>query len=364
MVISFSLVSIRRSSSLMPIEIIKMVITLLIHRRLNIWVLPRSILHRAMWLKRAAAALDLGVAWWHSILALILLKLVLVVGVHFVVGCHRTVSLICFRSLIWIGGLLMDLHILHFLAWITILPVVLGVKISGILQSWPISIFIHFVIVLSSLGRLVALLIVTLSSWWVVDTIFVLFVSFIISDRTFFVFAGVSNILILVWRLVVIHLDNASFVRNLILDFHLAVDGAWCTTFILFFIFANQVLDVIILGEVCCYLTVFGTFIGNVAWCCDEIVWLLAWSIDGLNVATVFNIKVMCNLLRISHILRSMCNRLLLLLVLLTSILLLHLNLLTCYHLVIVDIGALSGSEIAILFLAGFALFYYLRFEF
>ena len=313
------------------VEISEMVVAWLGHRCLNIWVLSRSVLHSAMWLKSATAALDLGVTWRRlSVFTLVLLKLVLVIWVHFIVCSHWTMSLICFRSLIWIWALFLDLHVLNFLGiWITIFPIILSVKISWILQRRPITIVIYFVIVLSSLRSLVALLILigALSSRWIIDAVFVLFVLFIVGDGgAFFVLVGIANVGALVWRLIVVNLDDTSLVwccSLLTKYFNLAVDATRSTA-LLFFIFINQTLDVIILWQICCYLTVFRPFIGNVAWCRNEIVWLLAWSIDGLNVAIVFNIKIMCNLLRITHILSSMRNRLLLLL-LRRSVLLLHL---------------------------------------
>jgi hypothetical protein len=107
-----------------------------------------------------------------------------------------------------------------------------------------------------------------------------------------------------------------------------------------------------------------GTFSTNIAWCSHEILHLLTWSFSRLNVAIVFDIKIMGNLLCISHILSRMSNRLLLLL-LLASVLLLHLKLLSCYHLVVLNAGVLRGSKIVLmLLLARFTLFNYLRFEF
>ena len=128
--LSFTFVSIRRSSSLMPLMIFKVVV-LLVHCGLNIWVLSRCVLHRAMWLQCAAAALDIGFAWRHSVLARVLLKLVLVVAVHLVVGSHWAMSLIHLWSLIWIRVLLLNLHVNNLS--ITVLSVILSVEISWIL---------------------------------------------------------------------------------------------------------------------------------------------------------------------------------------------------------------------------------------
>ena len=124
-------------------------------------------------------------------------------------------------------------------------------------------------------------------------------------------------------------------------------------------------MDVIILAQVRCNITMFvRTFSTNIAWCSHEILNFLAWSFSRLNVAIVFNIKVMSNLLRVSHILGRMSNWLLLLL-LLRSVLLLHLKLLSRDHLVVLDAGVLRGSKIAfMMFLARFTLFNNLRFEF
>lgn len=232
--LSFTVISIRRSSSLMPLMIFKMII-LLIHCCLNIWVLSRCMLHSAMWLQCAATALDLSIAWWNSLLPWVLLKLVLVVRMMLVVGSHRAVSLICLRSLIWIRVLFLDLHIYNLS--ITILSIILSVEIGWILQSRTIPIVIHLVVVLPSLARLITLLIGTLSPRRIVDAIFVMSISFIVGKSSFFVFAGVSNVLVLDWWLIIIYFDDTSLV-TLVLDLDLAVDSAGGAA-LLFFIFAD-----------------------------------------------------------------------------------------------------------------------------
>ena len=133
---------------------------------------------------------------------------------------------------------------------------------------------------------------------------------------------------------------------------------------LLFFIFKDQTLNVIILWQICCYF--FRTCLWNVTWCCYEILWVLFVSIDTRNMTVVFNVKIVRYLLRVSHILGRMCNRLLLLLLLLLSILLLHLELLSSNHFLIVQIRTLSWSKTRaiVLFLRRFTLFYHLWFKF
>ena len=133
---------------------------------------------------------------------------------------------------------------------------------------------------------------------------------------------------------------------------------------LLFFIFKDQTLNVIILRQICCHF--FWTCLWNVAWCCNEILWVLFVTIDARNMAVVFNVKIVRYLLRVSHILGRMCNRLLLCLLLLLSILLLHLELLSSNHFLIICIRALGWSKTRaiVLFLRRFALFDYLWFKF
>ena len=169
---------------------------------------------------------------------------------HFIVGSHWTMSLICFRSLVWSGVLFLDLDVLYFLIFSSIFPIILRMKSSGILQGRPVSILIYFVIVLPSLRCLVALLVGTVfSSRWIVDAVFVLFVLVVVGDGTFFVLVGIANVWTLVWRLIVVNLDDSSLVWCWLLAyyFNLAVDAAWSSA-LLFFVFVNQALNVIILG--------------------------------------------------------------------------------------------------------------------
>ena len=133
---------------------------------------------------------------------------------------------------------------------------------------------------------------------------------------------------------------------------------------LLFFIFKDQTLNVIILRQICCHF--FWTCLWYVAWCCYEILWVLFVPIDAWNMAIVFNVKIVRYLLRVSHILGGMCNRLLLCLLLLLSILLLHLELLSSNDFLIICIRTLGWSKTRaiVLFLRRFALFDYLWFKF
>lgn len=83
-----------------------------------------------------------------------------------------------------------------------------------------------------------------------------------------------------------------------------------------------------------------------------------------LLVSIVFNVKIVSNLLRVTHVLSSMCDWFLLL-ELSLSILLLHLKLLGGYHLLILNIGSLSRTKINIMMLlTTLTLFDNLRFQF
>jgi len=365
---SFSIVSIRRSSSLLSvlIDISKVVVVGLSHRSLNIWVLSRSVLHSTMRLESATATLYLGRLSSIIRFALIVLQLVLVVRVHFIVSSHGTMSLLIhcsIRILILRTLFLYDHLILHL--WINVLSMILSVKVRRLLQSRAISIFIYFVIVLSSLRGLIALLVWALSSGRIVDAVFVLFILVFVSYSTLFYLVGrLSHVLILVWRLIRINLNHSSLVRRRLLTqyLNLTVNSAWLID-LLFFIFKYQTLNIIILGQISRYLTVFRSSFRNIAWRRHEFCFLFVVSFSALNVAIVFNVKIMCNLLSITHILSRMSNRLLLL-ILRSSVLLLHLVLLSSYLLLIVSwcLSGAKSSSVTIVFLVRFALLYDLRF--
>ena len=217
---SLSVMSICRSSTLISvlIEITKMIVALLSHRSLNIWVFPGSMLHRTMWLKCATATLYLLITRRLSILTLVLLQLVLVVRMHFVVGSHRTVCLLIdssFGILVWL--LFGNYNLFRVLLMLT---VILRMEIGTLLECWSISIVFHFVIALSSLGRLITLLIWTLSSGRIVYAVFVLLISFVFIGNviSFLMLTWLSQVGTFVRWFVIVHLNNTSLVGRCLLS--------------------------------------------------------------------------------------------------------------------------------------------------
>ena len=84
----------------------------------------------------------------------------------------------------------------------------------------------------------------------------------------------------------------------------------------------------------------------------------------ALLVSIVFNVEIVSNLLRVTHVLSSVCDWFLLL-ELSLSILLLHLKLLGGYNLLILNIRSLSRTKINIMMLlTTLTLFDNLRFQF
>ena len=217
---SLSVMSICWSSTLISvlIEITKMIVALLSHCSLNIRVFPGSMLNRTMWLKCATATLYLLITRRLSILTLVLLQLVLVVRMHFVVGSHRTVCLLIdssFGILVWL--LFGNYNLFRVLLMLT---VILRMEIGTLLECWSISIVFHFVIALSSLGRLITLLIWTLSSGRIVYAVFVLLISFVFIGNviSFLMLTWLSQVGTFVRWFVIVHLNNTSLVGRCLLS--------------------------------------------------------------------------------------------------------------------------------------------------
>ena len=135
-------------------------------------------------------------------------------------------------------------------------------------------------------------------------------------------------------------------------------------------------MNVIVLREICGYLTLFRLFFIHDGWVGNVVIWNMTWCghkvlnffagihFHALLVSIVFNVKVVGNLLRVTHVLSRMCDWFLFL-ELRRGILLLHLELLSGYDLLILCIWSLSCTKINIMMLlATFALFYNLRFQF
>ena len=177
-----------------------------------------SMLHRTMWLKCATATLYLLITRRLSILTLVLLQLVLVVRMHFVVGSHRTVCLLIdssFGILVWL--LFGNYNLFRVLLMLT---VILRMEIGTLLECWSISIVFHFVIALSSLGRLITLLIWTLSSGRIVYAVFVLLISFVFIGNviSFLMLTWLSQVRTFVRWFVIVHLNNTSLVGRCLLS--------------------------------------------------------------------------------------------------------------------------------------------------
>ena len=152
---------------------------------------------------------------------------------------------------ILIGVLLSKQHLVCL--WIIVFSVVFSVEIRRILNWRTISIFIILVsTVLSSLRSLVALLVSRLSSGGMINAVFVLLVNLIIVISFLVMSTRFSNIASL---LIIIDLNNTSFISHRMLTQNLNLTAVDATLVIidaniltlLFFIFVNQTLNVIVL---------------------------------------------------------------------------------------------------------------------
>ena len=163
-------------------------------------------------------------------LSLALLQLVLVVRMHFIVSRHWTVSLLVDRSVGILGWILFWNYHLSFWVWL-VLSVILGMEVGTLLKSWAIAV-LHFVIVLSSLGGLITLIIIrALSPGRIIDAVFVVFISFVfVGNCTFFVFTWLSYF---TRRLIIVNLDNTSLIGLLSKNLYLTVNTALLRTLLL-----------------------------------------------------------------------------------------------------------------------------------
>lgn len=115
---------------------------------------------------------------------------------------------------------------------------------------------------LSSLRSLVALLVSRLSSGGMINAVFVLFINFIIVISFLVMCTRFSNITPL---LIIIDLNNTSLISHRMLTQNLNLTAVDATLVIidaniltlLFFIFVNQTLNVIVLRQICGDLTLF-----------------------------------------------------------------------------------------------------------